>query len=727
MSRNLIELVARFQDRASQGLRRLSTETQRAAQAQARSAAVSVRQQSAARAAYARIGIRSEREIQREIERTQRAYRHLAQSGVLSQRELARAAQATRGRIRELNNEMGRQSGAQRIAGLGRGLAAGAASVTAGGMVLARPVSRTMDYDTELRHAVNTLYAGKSLAEKRAGMAEVNQAVSDAAHLGGRSRSEALAAMNTMAASGAMSDEAVRSLLPTVMKTAAAANADGNEIATLVSKALQAGFRESDIPALLDRAVQSGVDGGFELRDMARWLPQQMAAMKNAGMAATLDNFSAILSANQLSFMTAGSADEAGNNLVNLLAKINSQDTITKAKKIKINGKEGFDFTASMTKRQAEGMNSLDAIVDIVRELVGKDEKSRALMAQLAAAQGDEAKMAILESQKALVDGTAVGQLVSDRQALMALLSLVNNAEAAERLREGQSKAEGAVQANYDFLAEGSGFRVAQAKATAESAEYAAFNEGAHKLGEAAEALTNWARGNPDGAATAVGGGYVGAAAAAAWGGWSVFGGKGLFGGLLGGSKGLAGGGVGGAAGGAGGGIAAGSLAAAAAPLAVMGGVTLWAGKKDKSAETSALRSVSHYLSNLLPDFGGDARRGELLRQRAELGGEHARNYENYLRAQGKNPLDSPELQQSMQQMQQSAQTYQQAGDQYAQAVSDNHQAAVQLTAAAGTMQTAAAQFQAAAGRPIPVTVTVQNGHIAAYINQAAARDNRRN
>jgi len=54
-------------------------------------------------------------------------------------------------------------------------------------------------------------------------------------------------------------------------------------------------------------------------------------------------------------------------------------------------------------------------LVDIVSEIVQKDEKSAALMKQMAAAQGDEAKLALLENQKALVDGTAVGQLVSDR------------------------------------------------------------------------------------------------------------------------------------------------------------------------------------------------------------------------------------------------------------------------------------------------------------------------
>lgn len=479
MSRNTVELVAKFRDEASVGLRRLATEANRTMQIRSRAASSSGRQQQLMHAAAARLGIRTEREIRREIQRTQAAYNAMAKSGRASHNELARAAQQTRSRIRELNAEMNSGSRFNRMIQGGKSLARGATSVAAGvmagGYVLAQPVNRTMDYDTELRHATNTMYAGKTLAEKRAGMAEINKTVNDAAYLGGTSKEAALQAMNTMVASGSLSDAAVKQMLPTVMKTALAANADADDIANIVTKAKQAGFKEADIPALLDRAMQSGADGGFELKDMARWLPQQLAAMKSAGMGATLDNFSSLLNANQLAFMTAGSTDEAGNNLVNLLAKISSQDIVTKAKKIDINGQEGFDFTDSMNKRKDAGMNSLDALVDIVGEIVSKDAKSAALMEKMAAAQGDEAKLALLEEQKALVDGTAVGQLVSDRQALMALLSLINNKQEAARLQQGQANAAGAVDNNYLFMAEGSGVKKEQLKTAYSEAEYGAW------------------------------------------------------------------------------------------------------------------------------------------------------------------------------------------------------------------------------------------------------------
>ena len=703
MSQHSVELVAKFKDNATPGLRRLAAEAEKTGSRQLQKAAAVKLKHQEMYSATARLGIRTEHQIRREIQQTQAAYNRLAKSGMASQRELARAAQVTRSRVRELTAEInGGASRLQRIGSgvrtIGRGVAGVAAGAAAGAYVLAQPVNRTMDFDTSLRHAANTMYAGKSMAEKRAGMAEIKKSVMDAAYVGGTTRDAALEAMNTMVASGAMSDEAVKKLLPTVMKTATAANTEGNDIANIVTKALQAGFKEADIPSLLDRALQSGADGGFELKDMSRWLPQQLAAMKNAGMGATLDNFSSLLNANQLSFMTAGNTDEAGNNLVNLLAKINSQDIVTKAKKITINGKEGFDFTASMNKRQAAGMNSLDALVDIVGEITAKDKKSAALM-----------KLALLENQKALVDGTAIGKLVSDRQALMALLALVNNKQELTRLQAGQTNAAGAVDGAYGFVAEGSGFKKSQFSLAKSEAEYGAFEKFSDRIGGWMQSAAQWMRGHPEQAQTATQVGYGAAAASAAAGTSSMFGGGGLLSKLFGGSsRALQAGRLMPSA------SSLGPVALGAAPLAVMGGATHLAGQRDKYAEWSKpFAKLSSWLESILPDFSAGAK-AEYLRKREELGGNNA-------------PLDSPVLKESMAQLNQSAQTNQQASQQYVQAAAENQAATAQITGAAAQMTAAAAQMQAAAGKPIPITVTVQNGNIMAYVNQAVERNSRKN
>ncbi len=714
MSSNTLELIAKFKDNASQGLRRLMNETERSAAAQGRAWAQSSRQRQQAINAYQRLGIRSEQQIRREMQLTQAAYNRLARSGTLSQRELARAAEANRQNIRRLNSELRSSSGQmgrwqRMMRGGGRAFDAatrGGAALVAGGYVLAQPVRRTMDYDTELRHVTNVAYAGKSMAERQAGMADINRSVMGAAYEGAATREDTLAAFNTLISSGAVDGQAAQRLLPTIMKTATAANASGDEVATFIAKALQAGFKEADIPELLDRAVQSGADGGFEFKDMARWLPQQLAAMKNAGMAPTLANFSSLLNANQLSFMSAGSTDEAGNNVVNLLAKLTSPDIANHAKRITINGQKGFDFTASMNKRQADGMNSLDAVVDIARELIAKDDHSRALMEQINAAKGDEAKLELLESQKALVDGTAIGQLVTDRQALMALLALVNNADQAARLQQGQANANGAVASNFDFLMQGSGMQAQRAKAAYSDAEYGAFKGVSDKIGSGMDALGRWAKQNPTQAQVATGAGWTAAAAAAGRGVLGFIpGGSGWAGNLL--SK------AGGSALGFGRGVLSlGGKALTAAPRLNFAAGLLLHSEELNAGEGAALERMRQ----LNQQYQGQAMpRSPLI------------TYSDSPRAANQSPLNSPELQKSAEQIQQSSQTYQQSSEQYAQAVSDNQQAAAQFLEASRLMGTAAGQLAAAARQPVPVTVSVSGGNITAAVSQAAERDNRRN
>ena len=147
-----------------------------------------------------------------------------------------------------------------------------------------------------------------------------------------------------------------------------------------------------------------------------------------------------------------------------------------------------------------------------------------------------------------------------------------------------------------------------------------------------------------------------------------------------------------------------GAFTLGAAPLAAMGGVTHLAAQRDKYDDWSKpLVAFADRLQSFLPDFMSSAK-NEYMSKREELGGNNS-------------PLDSPVLKESMAQLSQSAQTNQQASQQYVTAATENQAATAQLTNAASQMTA-----QAAAGKPIPVTVTVQNGNIMAYINQAAAR-----
>ncbi len=100
-----------------------------------------------------------------------------------------------------------------------------------------------------------------------------------------------------------------------------------------ISSMQQFGIKEEDIGRALDMAVAAGQAGSFELAYMASWLPQQMAAAKQAGLS-SIEGFERLLIANQQARVTAGTSDEAGNNLVNLLGKITAKETNERFKNI---------------------------------------------------------------------------------------------------------------------------------------------------------------------------------------------------------------------------------------------------------------------------------------------------------------------------------------------------------------------------------------------------------
>ena len=340
------------------------------------------------------LGVRSERSIQSEINRTRVAYDQLKRSGIASGRELDRAAVATKRRIAELNAEMGKVSMGQRLGNIGRGIAGLAAGATAAGMVLAQPMKKQMDYDRSLAMTANTAFAERDVAGRIAGKAELNKAVKSAVEIGGGTKEDALGALDTMLASGAVKADTAMKLLPTLQKGATATGASTDDLAKIAISAMQQfDISKDKIGEVLDKAVAAGQAGNFELADMARWLPQQMAAGKSAGLKG-MSGFEALLVANQQARVTAGTSDEAGNNLVNLLAKLTSKETSDRFRKLDIKGKDGkdhgVDFIASMEAQKKKGKNSIEAFMSIMDQVIGQDGKYQALQKKLKSAKKEE-------------------------------------------------------------------------------------------------------------------------------------------------------------------------------------------------------------------------------------------------------------------------------------------------------------------------------------------------
>lgn len=444
-------------------------------------------------AARQALDVRSEHTIRREIDQTIASYNRLARAGFASTAEQARAFAALTNRVTELRRELRgveQQEGALARTGRGIGTAwkvgAAVAGAAAGTMAIAPAVNETMAYDRRLSMMSNTAFSDRDVAGRRRGAKELDDAIRSAVRQGGGSPDQAADTLDSLFASGAVSDSTAKQLLPTLQRFATATGANPNELGNIAIRGLQNfGIKENEIPRALDMALKGGQAGGFELRDMSKWLPQQMAMAKQLGMSG-LQDFGRLVVANQASVITAGTRDEAGNNLVNLLEKINSQDTQHKAKTL------GIDLTGSLASSRAKGVNPIDAFVGIVQRVMARDKRFQRVQSQLAHAPEGERK-AILESQANLLEGTSIGKLIHDRQALGALVGYMGQADYRKQVSEKVFDANSAVDTNFAGIKDTPSFKVEQANNELFFGRVDAMSKFNDKVGDAASKLTDYA------------------------------------------------------------------------------------------------------------------------------------------------------------------------------------------------------------------------------------------
>lgn len=303
------------------------------------------------------------------------------------------------------------------------GIARAGAQAAAGGYVLSAAAKRPLNYETQVAALSNTASSGLDKAGRIASQKSLDEAIQKAIRENGGTQESAIENLNSLVGSGAFGNgkDAVNNalaMLPTVQKAQTASLADGKDIAQILISAKQTmGIGDAEMPALISKAIKAGQEGGFELKDMAKWLPQQMTLAAANGMKG-MSGFESILAANQAGRIVAGTSDEAGNNLVNLLAKINSSDTINDYKKM------GIDLSGSLAAARGKGGNPLEAFVALTEKIANKDKDYAKLRAKADKAAPGEQK-ATYEAMADILMQKGLGKSVQDRQALMQLLAMI--------------------------------------------------------------------------------------------------------------------------------------------------------------------------------------------------------------------------------------------------------------------------------------------------------------
>ncbi|WP_196793374.1 phage tail tape measure protein [Pasteurella bettyae] len=368
------------------------------------------------------IGVRSERSIQNEINRTRAAYDQLKRSGIASGRELDRAAMATKRRIAELNAEMGKVSMGQKFGNVmrvGGAMVAGAIGVK---NTIAPALNDKKQWDSNVAEVALTAFNDKSAEYiQTEGFARINKAVLDTVEKHGTA-DQALQGLDGMLKGGMSFDEAVANL-DVAQKMQIAGNASGQDVGSLVKTLSDYGFKGDDLSKALEMTLQSGYEGKFEISDMISKLPSILSTAKNNSYSG-IEDFKFILAWLQSAANKAGSNDEAATNVTNALNKQTAADTVTRLKKLDhpaLKGK-GIDVEQSMLEGAKRGDNPTKVLIKIVDEMLKSDKEYQALRKKLAQTTKDTEKQEI-QRQLDLKRGFLIAQVMPDTQAKAGLIA----------------------------------------------------------------------------------------------------------------------------------------------------------------------------------------------------------------------------------------------------------------------------------------------------------------
>lgn len=409
------------------GARRLLADTQRQLDRTAKSRAQLERQSHT----YALTGIRSEKQIQREIMLTQAAFNRLARSGKASQNDLARAAVATRNRIRELNAELKQGAGfADRMGKIGRAGAAVAAGGAAAYAVLKPAMNDRKQLDENINRVARQAFIeddSKSAAWiATEGARQVKDLALELVQKNGGNHDKALDVISGMMTTG-LNFSQTKEEAQAAYAFSLASEGSGADTSKLIKTLKDGGMNGKDLKLALEHVLQSGLDGTFEVQDMVRELPALLPAAQQAGMNG-VGGLDYLLSLLQSGANKSGSPAEAATNVQNLLSKTLSPDTIGRLKKMANpnDPKKGVDWIGSVVKGKENGENAVQVLSRLADSMLSRDKQYQDYQARAAA--GDKTAA----EQSNMLKGALLAQLLPDLQAKQGLLAATDMTQIRE-------------------------------------------------------------------------------------------------------------------------------------------------------------------------------------------------------------------------------------------------------------------------------------------------------
>jgi phage tail tape-measure protein len=271
---------------------------------------------------------------------------------------------------------------------------------------------------------------------------------------------------------------------PVAAKFAVGQGASGTDTAKMIL-AVQNNAKITD-PKKMEQALASvallGQQGSFEAADMAKWFPELLAQMASSGITGqdAVTQLGAML---QVQVKSAGSADEAANNLKNWIAKIGSGETV------KGYADAGIDYQGSMNAAIGKGLSTFEASFELARRYVEKtDPKKAKQLGQGLTQISQETNPAKAQAMAdALAATLRTGDVFADMQVKTALMAYTQNKKMYADLKRDAADPNGQ---RKDILDKNlSERREASSQRWAETGQ--AFNDSLRAIGDALRPATD--------------------------------------------------------------------------------------------------------------------------------------------------------------------------------------------------------------------------------------------
>ncbi len=206
--------------------------------------------------------------------------------------------------------------------------------------------------------------------------------------------------------------KAATSAAETIGRVATATGASITDVTSVAGSMMQnLKLNAAGVASGFDIAAAAAKAGGFEVKDMAQYLPGLTASYEGMGVdgARAIGEITSML---QVIRTGTGDASTAANNFANLLAKVYSPTTVGKFKAANI------DLMKELERGAKKGLSPVEAFIEVLREATGGD-------------------------------ATKIGTFIEDMQAGSAARLLMQKTEQYQGIRDTAMKAQGVIDTDF--------------------------------------------------------------------------------------------------------------------------------------------------------------------------------------------------------------------------------------------------------------------------------------